>query len=69
MLKVTASKLVAAVADAKAHGAEVVPNLTGGRRLLINPGTVTGIDAPPTYALGDLQSLTFPIRDVPHTDQ
>lgn len=43
-------------------------NLKGRHTLLINPGTVAGIDAPPTYAFGDLQTLAFSIEDVPATD-
>nr|MBS0020184.1 metallophosphoesterase family protein [Gammaproteobacteria bacterium] len=41
-------------------------NVKGGRTLLINPGTVAGVDAPPTYAFGDLRTLAFSIRSVPH---
>lgn len=33
-----------------------------GSTLLINPGTVAGIRAAPTYAVGDLQTLEFAIR-------
>lgn len=33
-----------------------------GSTLLVNPGTVAGIRAAPSYALGDLQTLEFSIR-------
>lgn len=48
------------------HKAEIVrlPNLKGGETLMVNPGTVAGLAAPPTYALGDLGSLAFEIRQV-----
>lgn len=46
------------------HRAEirVVDNVRGGRTALVNPGTVAGLAAPPTFALGDLATLTFEIR-------
>ena len=44
---------------------EDVPNLKGGRTALVNPGTVAGVDAPATYAFGDLGSMTFEILEVP----
>lgn len=43
---------------------ENLPNIQGGHTLLVNPGTVAGIGAPPTYAFGDLQTLQFEILDV-----
>ncbi len=43
---------------------EVVDNIKGGKTHLVNPGTVGGVAAPPTYVLGDLESMTFVIRDV-----
>jgi putative phosphoesterase len=45
------------------HHAEIrtIGNPRGGT-LLINPGTVAGIRAAPTYAVGDLQTLEFSIR-------
>jgi putative phosphoesterase len=45
------------------HQAEIrrVPNLKGGETVLINPGTVGGIDAPATYVMGDLDTLDFHI--------
>ncbi len=41
------------------------PNLKGGETLLVNPGTVAGVGAAPTYALGDLDTLEFEILPVP----
>jgi uncharacterized protein len=48
------------------HKAEILrlPNLQGVETLLVNPGTVAGLAAPPTYALGDLDTLSFEIRQV-----
>lgn len=45
------------------HRAEIrtIDNPHGGT-LLINPGTVAGIRAAPTYVTGDLQTLEFGIR-------
>jgi putative phosphoesterase len=43
---------------------EVVDNIQGGRTHLVNPGTVGGVAAPATYVLGDLDNMTFVIRDV-----
>ncbi len=40
-------------------------NVKGGRTVLINPGTVAGIDAPATYVLGDLETLDFRVIAVP----
>jgi hypothetical protein len=42
-----------------------VANVKGGETLLVNPGTVGGIDAPATYILADLERLEFQIRPVP----
>ncbi|MEO1766110.1 metallophosphoesterase family protein [Thiobacter aerophilum] len=42
-----------------------LPNIKGGRTLLVNPGTVGGVGNPPTYVLGDLLRMEFEIRDVP----
>lgn len=51
------------------HVARIVeqPNIKGGNTLLVNPGTVAGIDAPGveahcTWILGDLELMTFEIR-------
>jgi putative phosphoesterase len=43
------------------------PNIRGGRSWLVNPGSVAGIDAPgvnavPTWILGDLGQMRFEIR-------
>jgi putative phosphoesterase len=44
---------------------EWLPNMCGGRTLLLNPGTVGGVGrAPATYILGDLASMTFELREV-----
>lgn len=44
---------------------ERVRNVTGGATLMVNPGTIAGISAPATYALGDLTTLQFNIKLVP----
>lgn len=51
------------------HRAEIRPiqNLKGGQTLLVNPGTVAGLSAPATYALGNLQTMEFVILPVPET--
>lgn len=36
-----------------------------GAAVLLNPGTVAGIGAPPTYAVGNLETLKFEIRELP----
>ena len=39
---------------------EWLPNLAGGRTLLLNPGTVGGVGgAPATFLVGDLDTLSF----------
>ncbi|GAB1234715.1 YfcE family phosphodiesterase [Ferrigenium sp. UT5] len=45
-------------------------HVKGGECWLVNPGSVAGIDAPgvdaiPTWILGDLSSMTFEIRKLP----
>lgn len=49
------------------HRSEITPhpNLKGGTTWLVNPGTVAGIGAPATYALGDLETMTFTLHPVP----
>jgi putative phosphoesterase len=37
-------------------------NIRGGRTWLVNPGTIAGLAAPPTWILADLDALTFDIR-------
>jgi hypothetical protein len=44
---------------------ERVGNVGGGATLLVNPGTVAGLSASATYALGDLATLEFVIEQVP----
>ena len=46
------------------HRAEArkVANVKGGETWLVNPGTVAGLAAPATWALGDLASMTFEVR-------
>jgi putative phosphoesterase len=41
-----------------------LPNLNGGRTLLVNPGTVGGVGSAPTYVMGDLDALEFEILPV-----
>lgn len=49
------------------HKAEItaLDNLRGGKTLYLNPGTVGGVGAPPTYVMGDLATLKFTIETVP----
>jgi hypothetical protein len=42
-----------------------VSNVRGGITHLLNPGTVGGVGASPTYILADLGALRFEIREVP----
>ncbi len=49
--------------DHTAH-IEQVSNMKGGHTLLVNPGTVAGIDAKATYAMGDLETLRFTLHEV-----
>jgi putative phosphoesterase len=46
------------------HKAEArqVPNVKGAMSWLLNPGTVAGLAAPPTWIMGDLASMSFEIR-------
>ncbi len=44
---------------------EWLPNLRGGHTLLVNPGTVGGVgQAPATYVLGDLETMTFDLHEI-----
>ena len=49
------------------HRAEIalVQTIKGGKTLMVNPGTVAGLGAPPTYVLGDLDTMEFTVFDVP----
>lgn len=49
------------------HKAEIdsITSVTGRATQFINPGTVGGVGALPTYVLGDLDSMRFEIRQVP----
>lgn len=50
------------------HAAEVtyLPNLRGGTTPLVNPGTVGGVgQAPATYLIADLASMTFELHEIP----
>ena len=40
-------------------GVEQVPNVKAGKTWLVNPGTVAGLAAPRTWALGDLAAMRF----------
>jgi uncharacterized protein len=42
-------------------------NVKGGDTWLVNPGTVAGLAAPPTWILADLDKLTFEIRPLAAT--
>lgn len=52
------------------HRAEIdkVEDIKGGKTLFINPGTVGGVGAQPTYILGDLENMIFSIENVPVED-
>jgi predicted phosphodiesterase len=39
-----------------------VTHVRGGRTVVVNPGTVAGLGAPVTLALGDLETLTFELH-------
>ena len=56
--------LAAAVESAHAHGAQAVihcGDIIGASTLMVNPGTVAGLSAPSTYAVGDLATGEFRI--------
>lgn len=48
------------------HKAEILaqPNLKGGSTWLVNPGTVAGLGAPATYAIGDLERMVFSLHEL-----
>jgi putative phosphoesterase len=44
---------------------ERLPNLSGGTTVVVNPGTVGGVgDAPATYVLGNLATMSFTVREL-----
>jgi predicted phosphodiesterase len=45
-------------------GVEPVANVKGGRTWLVNPGTVAGLAAPATWALGDLAAMRFEVFSI-----
>lgn len=49
------------------HRAAIDPitNIKQGTTVYLNPGTVGGVGADPTYAMGDLQTMEFEILPVP----
>ncbi len=44
---------------------EQVANVKGGKTWLVNPGTVAGLAAPATWALGDLAQMRFEVFSMP----
>ena len=48
------------------HRAEVrqIANVKGTGSWLVNPGTVAGLAAPPTWVLGDLAAMRFEVREL-----
>ena len=46
-------------------GVEQVANVKGGKTWLVNPGTVAGLAAPATWALGDLAAMRFETHSLP----
>ncbi|HWA39494.1 MAG TPA: metallophosphoesterase family protein [Burkholderiales bacterium] len=42
-------------------GIRQVANVKGGKSWLVNPGTVAGLAAPATWALGDLETMRFQV--------
>lgn len=44
---------------------DIVRNAKGGETILLDPGTVGGVSAVATYILGDLDSMSFEIIEVP----
>jgi putative phosphoesterase len=49
------------------HKAEIatIATVANGNTVFINPGTVGGVGAPPTYVFGDLAAMNFEIVSVP----
>lgn len=48
------------------HHAQVkaIETIKGGITWYVNPGTVAGVEAPPTFILGDLEQMVFTIHAV-----
>ena len=46
-----------------------IDNIAGETTWLVNPGTVGGIKAPATWVLGDLDTMTFTVKQVQDTGQ
>jgi putative phosphoesterase len=47
---------------------ERLATIKGGETMRVDPGTVAGIGAPPTYVFGDLEKMEFEIRPVPERE-
>jgi putative phosphoesterase len=45
-------------------GVERIANIKGGSTWLVNPGTVAGLSAPATWALGNLEPMDFEVREL-----
>jgi len=52
------------------HCAEVsqIDHIKGGKTIFINPGTVGGVGAEPTYVMADLETMQFSIEQVPREE-
>lgn len=52
------------------HKSEIsqIDNIKGSKTMFINPGTVGGVGAQPTYIMGDLETMEFQIVHVPIPD-
>lgn len=46
-----------------------IKNIKNSTTLFLNPGTVGGVGAAPTYIMGDLETMEFDIFDVPVKDE
>lgn len=46
-----------------------IKNINDALTLYINPGTVGGVGAAPTYVMGDLETMSFEILQVPVKDE
>jgi len=42
-------------------GVERVATVKGGSAWLVNPGTIAGLSAPPTWVLGDLDAMRYEV--------